>query len=161
MAQIENNSRSNLKCLTGQTTLRVDLTPMVDLGFLLISFFMLSTTLSQRNVSNLIMPKDSGVQTPVGRSATLTLMPVRNNEINYYEGDKRLPELIMHCSYAELRSVIQRKQQMVADVLGDKNKTVIIIDPGDESSYKNFIDLLDEIQINDIRHYFIVDHPNP
>jgi hypothetical protein len=33
---------------------------------------------------------------------------------------------------------------------------VIIIDPGPESSYKNFMDLLDEIQINDIQHYFVI-----
>lgn len=159
MAQIENNSRGNSASLTGRSSLRVDLTPMVDLGFLLISFFMLSTTLAQHNVANLIMPKDNGIETPVGRLATLTLMPIRNNQIDYCEGDKSSAELMKHCTYAEVRSVIQHKQRKVADLLGDKNKTVVIIDPGDESTYKNFIDLLDEIQINEIQHYFIISHP--
>jgi biopolymer transport protein ExbD len=43
-------------------------------------------------------------------------------------------------------------------ISGDKNETVVIIDPSSESSYKNFVDVIDEIQINDIRHYFVVNH---
>lgn len=156
MAEIENNTHGKNRFLTGRTSLRVDLTPMVDLGFLLISFFMLSTTFSQPRVANLIMPKDSDIETPVGELATLTLMPVRNNEINYYEGRQLSPGLIRHCSYAEVRAVIRQKRQKVEDALGSADKTVIIIDPGSESSYKNFMDLLDEIQINDIQHYFVV-----
>jgi biopolymer transport protein ExbD len=158
MAQIENNNHGKNRFLTGRTLLRVDLTPMVDLGFLLISFFMLSTTFSQPRVANLIMPKDSDVETPVGELATLTLMPVRNNEISYYEGRQSQPALIQHCSYAEVRAVIRQKRQKVAEVLGSADKTVIIIDPGPESSYKNFMDILDEIQINDIQHYFVISH---
>jgi biopolymer transport protein ExbD len=156
MAQIENNTHGKNRFLTGRTSLRVDLTPMVDLGFLLISFFMLSTTFSQPRAANLIMPKDSDIETPVGELATLTLMPVRNNEINFYEGRQPQPALIRHCSYAEVRSVIRQKRQKVAESLGCADKTVIIIDPGPESSYKNFMDLLDEIQINDIQHYFVI-----
>lgn len=156
MAQIENNTPGSNRFLTGRTSLRVDLTPMVDLGFLLISFFMLSTTFSQPRVANLIMPKDSNIETPIGELATLTLMPVRNNAINYYEGQQPAPGLIRHCSYAEVRAVIREKRQKVAEALGSADKTVVIIDPGPESSYKNFMDILDEIQINDIQHYFVV-----
>lgn len=158
MAQIENNNHGKTRLLTGRTSLRVDLTPMVDLGFLLISFFMLTTTLSQHRVANLIMPKDSDIETLVGEQATLTLMPVRNNEINYYEGRQPAPGLIRHCSYAEVRAVIRQKRQKVAEALGSADKTVVIIDPGPESSYKNFMDLLDEILINDIQHYFVINH---
>jgi biopolymer transport protein ExbD len=86
MAQIENNSRRNTKIFTGHKNLRVDLTPMVDLGFLLISFFMISTILSQPNVANLVMPKDSVLKTPIHESAVLTLMPAANNKVDYFEG---------------------------------------------------------------------------
>jgi biopolymer transport protein ExbD len=118
MAQIENNRHGKTRFLTGRTSLRVDLTPMVDLGFLLISFFMLSTTFSQPHVANVIMPKDSDIETPVGELATLTLMPVRNNEINFYESRQPQPALIRHCSYAEVRSVIRQKRQKVKESLG-------------------------------------------
>lgn len=153
MAPIEKKSHSNARSLTSRTHLRVDLTPMVDLGFLLITFFILSTTFSQPNVASLIMPKDSEIETKIHASAVLTLMPKRNNEIDYFEGSK--PELILHCTYAEVRSVIQQKQKRVSEVLGNRNKMVVIIQPGDEASYKNFIDIMDEIQINDVQHYFI------
>ena len=90
--------------------------------------------------------------------ATLTLMPTRNNRIDYYEGDKPALAMIKHCSYAEVRLALKSRQQKVAKDLGDKNKTVIITDPDNESSYKNFINVLDEIQISGIRYYFAIDH---
>jgi len=160
MAQIENISRRNSKFITHHAHLNIDLTPMVDLGFLLITFFILSTTLSQPDETDLLIPKDSKVETLLKESAVLTLMPVRNNLIDYYEGRIFSPTSLKHCTYAEVNSVIQQKQRKVARILGDKNKTVIIIDQGRESSYENFIDILDEIQINDIQHYYVVSH-NP
>ena len=158
MTQIENTSHRDSKPITSRVRIQMDLTPMVDLGFLLITFFILSTTLSQPNSTNLVVPKDSKVKMPLKESAVLTLMPVRNNKIDYFEGRNTASAIIKHCSYEELGTIIQQKQNEVAQKLGDKDKTTIIIDPGPESSYKNFVDILDEIQINDIRNYFVVNH---
>ena len=158
MAQIENVSRHRSGLHIIRKAMYIDLTPMVDLGFLLITFFMLSTTLSEANAADLIMPKDSTMHTDIKRSAVLTLMPVRNNKIDYFEGENSSPANMKHCSYGQLRSIIMEKKNKVARVLGDRNETVIIIDPGAESTYKNFVDILDEIEINDIRHYFVLNH---
>lgn len=158
MAQLDLSPRRQSKSLSHRIRLNVDLTPMVDLGFLLITFFILSTTLSQPQSTDLVMPKDSKEKTPLKESAVLTLMPVRNNQIDYFEGRNESSGMTKHCSYNELRSVIQQKQREVARVLGNQNETVIIIDPDSTSSYKNFMDIMDEIQINDIRHYFVVNH---
>ena len=158
MAQIENTLHHNSKSCTSRVRIQMDLTPMVDLGFLLITFFILTTTLSQPNSTDLIIPKDSPLKTFVKESAVLTIMPVRNDIIDYFQGRNNENIKIKHCSYEELGSIIQQKQNEVARVLGDKNETTIIIDPGPQSSYKNFMDILDEIQINDIRHYFVVNH---
>ena len=157
MAQIEEHNHRKSKSNSSKKTLRVDLTPMVDLGFLLITFFILTTALSEPKVASLIMPKDSPVKTPVKRNATLTLLLKGNDSIDYYEGDTPAHELIKHCSFYDLRSVIQQKQQKVGKVLGDRKATVLIISPGDSSTYKNFVDVLDEIQINDIQHYYVVE----
>lgn len=158
MAQIENALHRNTKSSISGVRIQMDLTPMVDLGFLLITFFILSTTLSKPKSTDLLVPKDSDIKTILKESAVLKIMPVRNDIIDYFEGRNNVNVKIKHCSYAEFRAVIQQKQNEVADKLGDKDKTVIIIDPGPESSYKNFVDILDEIQINDIRHYFVVNH---
>lgn len=158
MAQIENASHRDSKSLKSRVRIQIGLTPMVDLGFLLITFFILSTSLSQPNSTNLVVPKDSNVKTPLKESSVLTLMPVRNNKIDYFEGRNTATAIIKHCSYEELGTVIQQKQNEVAQKLGDKDKTTIIIDPGPESSYKNFVDILNEIQVNDVRNYFVVNH---
>lgn len=158
MGQLDLSPRRHSKSLSHKVRLNVDLTPMVDLGFLLITFFILSTTLSQQQSTDLIMPKDSKEKTPLKETAVLTLIPVRNNQLDYFEGRNEQTGTIKHCSYDELRSVIQQKQRKVARILGNQNETVIIIDPDSTSSYKNFVDIMDEIQINDIRHYFVVNH---
>ncbi len=156
MAQIENTHRHS-KNKSNRKNIKIDLTPMVDLGFLLITFFILATTLSQPTIAKLIVPKDSDTTTTkVSKGTVLTLMLMRNDSIKYFEGNIPGPESMRYCSFASLRSVLQQKQKRVAEILGDKEKTVIIICPGNESTYKDFINVLDEIQINDIRHYFVV-----
>ena len=86
MAQIEENNRSKSKKYSKRKSVRVDLTPMVDLGFLLITFFILTTTLSDPTIANLFLPKDSIIKTPVKANAALTLLLTRNDSIKYFEG---------------------------------------------------------------------------
>ena len=156
MAQLEEIPRNKSKRNFKKKNLRVDLTPMVDLGFLLITFFILTTALSQPTVAKLVLPKDSHITTPVKENAVLTLMLTRNDSIKYYEGNTSEKGLQAYCTFANLRSVIEQKQKKVGKILGDPSETVIIIYPGDQSTYKNFMDVLDEIQINDVSHYFIM-----
>ncbi len=156
MAQIEQDNRSKSRKYSKRTLIRVDLTPMVDLGFLLITFFILTTTLSSPTIANLFLPKDSISETPVKASAVLTLLLTRNDSIKYFEGLDKNVASIKYCTFQNLRSVILEKQKKVAAVLGSRLETVLIIYPGNQSTYKNFMDALDKIQINDIRHYFVM-----
>src|SRR5438128_9612542 len=66
---------------------KVDLTPMVDLGFLLITFFIFTTTMSTPKATDLFMPKESKDSTQVGLSSALTVIPIRDNKIFYYHGE--------------------------------------------------------------------------
>ena len=156
MAQIEENDRSKSKRYSKRRSIKVDLTPMVDLGFLLITFFILTTTLSDPTIAKLLLPEESITDTPVKRSAVLTLLLTRNDSIKYFEGTDQTAGISKYCTFQNLRSVIREKQKSVATILGSRLETVLIIYPGNQSTYRNFIDALDEMQINDIRHYFVM-----
>lgn len=134
--------------------IRVDLTPMVDLGFLLITFFILTTTMQQASEIKLVLPKDSPLPINVPASKTLTFILNRNDSISYYDG---FAKEIKQTGFAALRNIIQQKQISLSNKNINKDGLVIIIKPTIESTYKNLIDALDEMYINDCKHYFIVD----
>ena len=125
---------------------RVDLTPMVDLGFLLITFFIFTTTVSQPTTMNLFMPKDSTDSTLVSNSGALTVLLSENNSVFYYRG--RDWQQMKVTDYNGLRSVIltQKKATSAKDFF-------VIIKPGNEATYKKAIDILDEMSINDVQRF--------
>ena len=131
---------------------RVDLTPMVDLGFLLITFFIFSTTMNQPTIINLNMPKDSpnlADSMEVKESGVLTILPSQNNSVYYYF--RRNPETMKIATYQNIRNVILTKKKNT-----DPEDLFIIIKPGNEATYKNVVDILDEMNINDIPRYAMV-----
>ena len=135
---------------------RVDLTPMVDLGFLLITFFIFTTTVSQPTSMNLSMPKDTkdeNLDTKVKESGTLTLMLGKGNVIYYYFGND--PATMQTTGYKDVRKVILDKKKITP-----AEDLFIIIKPDKDATYKNAVDIIDEMSINDITRYAMVD-PTP
>jgi len=66
---------------------RVDLTAMVDLAFLLITFFILTTTLQKPKAMGLIMPDNSKpTETPYPESRTMTILVGAHNKVEWYIG---------------------------------------------------------------------------
>ncbi len=167
MADIQN--ASDKKSSGGQRSkkqsTRVDLTPMVDLGFLLITFFVFTTTMSKPHVMNLDLPDDrTVVKNPslVPNSAVMSILLDDHNTFHYYRGnfaDAQKDKTITTTTFAsnDLRKAILQAQQQTALALGDMKKFVLIIKPGKNSSYKNLIDAMDENLICDVKKYALVD----
>ncbi len=152
---------------------RVDLTPMVDLGFLLITFFMLTTTLNKPKTMEINMPyKDEQEkiedETKIKESTALTVLLSKKHRIYYYEGmatDPEMPPDVKITGFKPekgIRDVIIKKMKDVEDLkrkgaLNEKDKTTVLIKPDTNSTYEDLVNILDEMAINDVRVYAIVD----
>lgn len=145
----------------------VDLTAMVDLAFLLITFFMLTTTLSKPQSMELAMPDEPKVdappppETPAWR--TLTIVLGEDDKIAWYGGGLDNPQpneepTIVGYGKEGIRQVILRKSQAVKARATKPDETlVILIKPSEKSTYKNLVDILDEMAITQEKKYAIVD----
>jgi biopolymer transport protein ExbD len=158
MATIETTAakKTNGKKLIKKST-RVDLTPMVDLGFLLITFFVFTTALSKPKVMGIMAPKEDSSFTPVCESCTITAFLTEDDKVFYYEGIQRASTVLKQTSFdaTGFRKVLLDKKTTVKNTKGTADDMVLIVKPANESSYKNFVDILDEVAINQVKHYFI------
>ncbi len=135
---------------------RVDLTPMVDLGFLLITFFIFTTTMSQPTAMRLFLPKDTEKpedQNKVKASGALTLILAKDNSIFYYEGELA-PDggNFKNAGFKEIRDIIINKKKST-----NPEDFVVVIKPTPDATYKNTVDILDEMTINEVKRYALVD----
>ncbi len=192
MASIEGGGDSGHKKGPGvkkakKLSTRVDMTPMVDLGFLLITFFIFTATMSTPTTLDLNMPKDvddDAKKTEVKQSGVLSIMLGKGNQIYYYEGQLEVSEEknnFLQTTFKGIRDVIIKKK---ADVIANhvhkdeicnperetaKKKNdpnwqdackdvdfVVIIKPDEEATYKNTVDILDEMTINRVKRYAMV-----
>ena len=132
---------------------RVDLTPMVDLGFLLITFFIFTTTMSQPTAMKLFLPKDVDKpeeQNKVKNSAVLTIMLGKNDQIYYYEGDD--PTKLQSSNFKAIRDVILDKKRRT-----DVKDFVVVLKPTQDATYKNTVNILDEMTIDNCSRFALVD----
>jgi biopolymer transport protein ExbD len=145
-------------------SLKTDMTPMVDLGFLLITFFVFTAKLSEPVVMNLNMPKESTETMQLGKSAALTILLDKNDAIYYYHGDwqeaKENAE-IYKTSFSPvdgLRKLIIEKQKQLAitDKREGRDALMLLVKASNEATYKNMVDALDEAVINGVKKYMIL-----
>jgi biopolymer transport protein ExbD len=130
---------------------KVDLTAMVDLAFLLITFFMLTTSLSKPS-------KNKDVK--VDENRTMTLLLGDNNKMMYYMGILNTPMAPKEVTYGKngIRAEILKRKQSVVEYTGNKDKgLIVIIKPSTKATYRNLVDALDEMAISDVPTYAIVD----
>lgn len=165
---------------------RVDMTPMVDLGFLLITFFIFTATLSSPVAMDLNMPKDTEKveeESKIKQSGALTILLGRGDQVYYYEGeltDETASQIFKQTTFKGIRDVIIKKKLEVirdhkpepkdeeikqkAKAKGDKDwekaaldrDFFVVIKPNAEATYKNTVDILDEMTINNVKRFAMV-----
>ncbi|HEV8271269.1 MAG TPA: biopolymer transporter ExbD [Chitinophagaceae bacterium] len=172
MAQIENTAnmrKGKLFSHNKKQILRIDMTPMVDLGFLLITFFVFTTTMSTPKATDLFMPKDptnTKDSTKLLNDLALTLLLDDDNRVYYYNGifkDAVIANEIFESNYSTyegIGKIIRQKQKDIdasQKFVDGRKGLMLLIKPTSKSSYKNVVDALDEAVINDVKKYAIIE----
>jgi biopolymer transport protein ExbD len=147
IAQASGNTKSK------RHSAHIDMTPMVDLAFLLLTFFVLTSTLRNPLAMEIQMPDKPDtpvVQPEVTSERVLTLVLGENNKIYWYHGIIDPKVEVTNFSPTGIRKVLLEKNAAI-------KKMVLLVKPSDKSRYKNMVDILDEIDITNIQHYYLVD----
>ena len=139
------------------------MTPMVDLGFLLITFFIFTSTMATDKATRLIIPAH-GPSNQYPESGTLTVILGKNNEAYAYGGiweEAVQTNGINRTGYhvqEGLGRVIRERQQWLGQRMGPggRDTLLLLIKPTEEATYKNLMDALDEVQINGVKRYAVV-----
>lgn len=146
MAEIATNTR----------VARVDMTPMVDLGFLLITFFMFTTTFNEPVVMKLNMPDTKGKAPIMMESNTLTLILGKDDRVFWHQKDydKLDVNLLNETNYGITLSKLILQKRKATKV---KENFTVIIKASDDANYKNVVDALDEMEITNQKIHLMAD----
>ncbi len=177
---------------------RIDMTPMVDLAFLLLTFFVLTSTFSKPTTMEIIMPvKDDNDTAKIKVKKVVTFLLAENDKIYYYQGVLDSTVAMNETSYDDTKGVrkilldlqkpyieefkkieteVQKLRGQISDdsikkLYNDRVNEVhkrkekdpggatwtVIIKPDNKASYRNVIDMVDEMSIAQIGKYAIVD----
>jgi len=118
---------------------RIDMTPMVDIAFLLLIFYMVTTVFSQPTVVELSLPsKDAEVNPqPVAKSKLLMIFVDKNDSFYYQIGeDMDRPRMV---EFARLADIIKEKTFSVEDL-------VLLLKVDQDASYTSLVKVIDQIQ---------------
>lgn len=168
--QQTNTSRSRSAARVKKHPAKTDMTPMVDLGFLLIAFFVMTTEMNKPAVTKLIMPKET-TEAPantIRESTALTLL-IGGEKLYYYIGKWAAAEKageVYETSFSVkdgIGKVIRDRQTWLSTAkISEEGRDglVFLIKPGKDANYQQVIDAIDETQINGVKKYMIVS-PDP
>ncbi|MDN3691101.1 biopolymer transporter ExbD [Chryseobacterium tructae] len=140
--------------------IKIDMTPMVDLNFLLLMFFMFTTNFTKPNVMDLGLPAK-------GTPPTTTPVVDQKNQVTFILGkDNRV---FYHQSNAADLNITNLQETdfsgvKVSKIISEAYKNApnpgiftVIIKPTDDANYKNFVDILDNLAIAKKERYGVAD----
>lgn len=157
MADLQVKDRNDRR---SKRTPNVDLTPMVDLGFILITFFIYTTTMTKPNMLTLNTPYEPAeATTAFVDTSTITIIPIKGHKVVYYNGNMGDEAELQTTDFATLRALLPAKQQELKALPSSFSKQAhqlqVIIKPHKTSTFEDMVAVLDEMNIHDIKIYTI------
>ena len=163
----------------------IDMTPMVDLAFLLLTFFMLTTTFSKpktMEVNMPVKPDNEEQQQKIAESQTITILLGGKDKVVWYQGLTDPTPNVTNLSATGLRKTLIEKnggiyaratilrdsldrgfikkdefKKRLSEIKQDKKGLIVLIKSMDDATYENLVDVLDEMAVCHIGRYAIVD----
>jgi len=130
-----------------RVSVRIDMTPMVDVAFLLLTFFMLTTTMNRPQTMEINLPPDNKVKVEIAASNLMTVLVKENGDIFYYIGiggpNDPPPEKI---AFTDLRKTLGQKNQ-------DNPKLVTLVKIDRKGKYHMMVDIMDELNLANITRF--------
>jgi biopolymer transport protein ExbD len=136
---------------------KLDMTPMVDVAFLLLTFFMLTTTFAKSNTMEINIPPETG-EISVAERNVMTLR-VPGDGFAYWSLGEEAPRRIKlyeqqgtaHATMSrDIRQVLQ--QQYAAN-----KKLVIVVKISEKAKYSSLVDIIDELNLLKIDRFSLDD----
>lgn len=149
-----NNSSHNArgKVRAKKKSTRTDMTPMVDLAFLLLTFFLLTTTFNKPTVLNITMPepvKDPSKRAELKAENAFNLVLAEDNKLYWWIGLDASAQIANYSKDGIRKILLERSK--------DNPKLMVLIKPMDKARYENMVDILDEVEIANISRYAIIE----
>ncbi|MCS6796413.1 MAG: biopolymer transporter ExbD [Raineya sp.] len=162
----QSGSKDGKKKGPKKVSTKVDMTPMVDLAFLLITFFMLTTTFNMPKIMQVIMPdkteKDPNKRDQARGDCSVIILGDKDNKLYWYQVIKGQTPQLQEIEYSseKIREFLMQKKKEIKAKEGCP-QFIVVIKFKDEARFKNMVDVLDEMAIVGVSRYGIQDiEPN-
>jgi biopolymer transport protein ExbD len=154
-----NGNHSRKKGRTGSKRIgfRLDMTPMVDVAFLLLTFFMLTTTFSKANTMEINLPPEM-TEVKVAENNVLTLR-IADNESVYCSLGSEVPMKIPLYDQQDNSqlSLSGQLRSLLKQQTAQNSKLVIVVKISDKARYKHLVDIIDELNLMKIDRFSLDD----
>jgi biopolymer transport protein ExbD len=125
--------------------IKIDMTPMVDVALLLLTFFMLTTVFNKPQTMELNLPPNEGV-VEVAATTLLTVRVAPNMEIYWCMGNE--PTALKKVAFKELRPLLVERLRSIPKLI-----TLVQIDR--DAKYNDMVDIMDELNLANITKFSI------
>jgi biopolymer transport protein ExbD len=121
--------------------IRIDMTPLVDVAFLLLTFFMLTTSMTRPQTMEINLPPDADVKVEIAETNLMTLRVDENSKIYWAIG----LESVKRVEFADLRNLLREKSA--------NPKLTVLVKIDRKSKYATMVDIMDELNLTNLTRF--------
>ncbi len=124
--------------------INIDMTPMVDIAFLLLTFFMLTTTMTKPQTMEINLPPSSDVKVEIAESNLMTLR-VKEDGAIYWNMGIESPKKV---EFNNLRILMKERYEQ-------NPKLTVLLKIDRKGKYYMMVDIIDEFNVSGINRFSI------